>query len=162
MRGHTTWQPWRFPSGAHHDRLDGTGWLDGGLPRILARNETWLPVVHQRSASKVTAGRDFGMWFYFALGCSDVYFNTGHTLTARNRLHATLLLARQHRRRATTFVAHWLLQRAPRSPFGAHRDLANESVASLAGELCAVARGPLLAAPRKAAASALPSVCESS
>ena len=72
-RGPATWQPWRIPSGVHHARLNPSGWLRGGAPRILARNETWLPVVHQRSASKKVAGRDFGMWFYFALGCSDVY-----------------------------------------------------------------------------------------
>lgn len=92
--GPTNWFPWRFVHGFDYLKQQAAGWLDGGAPAILGRNDSWLPVTHQRRGGRNPNGADFGMWFYFGLGCSDVYWHTGRTLVARNRAHAAVMLSR--------------------------------------------------------------------
>jgi hypothetical protein len=92
--GRATWAPWLFPLSF------GQVWIDN-LSAVaqperyarLGRDNTWLPVVHQANLGN-SQSADQGLWFYHAEGCSDVEWNTGRTLAARNRVHAALVLAR--------------------------------------------------------------------
>ena len=56
------------------------------MPRELGGHGTWLPVTHMRDAGQS------GLWMYYARGCSDLMWNVGRTMVARNRCHAALLL----------------------------------------------------------------------
>ena len=53
----------------------------------LGRNHAWLPVTH------MTVGMSEGLFFYYARGCSDLAWNAGRTLVARNRAHLSVLLS---------------------------------------------------------------------
>ena len=84
-----------------HEFLSPAGWLYPGrevrprhAPNILGRSNVWLPVTHKNQWRQGWI-RARGLWYYFALGCSDVFWNTGRTLAARNRAHAAVLLARR-------------------------------------------------------------------
>ena len=52
----------------------------------LGRDHAWLPVAH------TSGGNEVGMWFYYARGCSDFYWNSGRTLLVRNRYDLALRL----------------------------------------------------------------------
>ena len=51
----------------------------------------WLPVTHQSDPPSRSASlRPRGLWWYYARGCSDMYWNPGHSFVARDRLQAML------------------------------------------------------------------------
>ena len=52
---------------------------------------TWLPVTHQSDPPSPSASlRPRGLWWYYARGCSDMYWNPGRSFVARDRLEAML------------------------------------------------------------------------
>ena len=55
----------------------------------LGHSHAMLPVTHVRDAHTALGA---GIWYYYARGCSDLHWNAGRTLLARNRVHAALLL----------------------------------------------------------------------
>ena len=48
-----------------------------------------IPVIHSKDKY---AARTYGMWMYYARGCSDIEYNVGYTFPAKNRLHAAIKL----------------------------------------------------------------------
>jgi len=58
-------------------------------PVELGIDGAWLPVTHTRDRTERHAG---GIWMYYASGCSDLLWHMGHTLLARNRAHAAILI----------------------------------------------------------------------
>lgn len=52
----------------------------------LGRSHAWLPVTHTQ------VGDSIGLFFYYGRGCSDLHWDVGRTLLARNRAHLTVLL----------------------------------------------------------------------
>ena len=72
----------------------GTDWLVNtscAPNEELGHSHKLLPVTHVRDAYSYSVSRGMGIWYYYARGCSDLYWNTGRTLLARNRIHAALL-----------------------------------------------------------------------
>lgn len=55
----------------------------------LQLSHAWVPIVHVRDKYEAATK---GMWFYYARGCSNLEYDTGQTLAAKNRLHAALKL----------------------------------------------------------------------
>ena len=132
--------------------INASEWLLGGAPRDLGRHHARLPVVHS-SAGRKNRRNERGIWFYFASGCSDMYYDVGRTLAARNKVHAALLLAQLldgvGASRAADHLSSWLLS----DPMNAskHRgtglsaamylDAIAASGRSLAHHLCSAANG---------------------
>ena len=80
-----TWVPWQAPIGvAFHRRVPCA------LNAELGVSHARLPVTHTRPDPEGQPNRqpDGGLWFYYSRGCSDLYFDVGRTLTARNVPHA--------------------------------------------------------------------------
>ena len=92
------WMPKMFPHGARY--------LVGGCPGGNARlphwactrclppsdfgvDNAWVPFAHTRDRRRPSI---FGLWYYYAEGCSDVEVHVGRTLLARNRVHAAIRL----------------------------------------------------------------------
>ena len=85
-------------------RLDPTPFLDvASPPWPLGASGAWLPVTHVQArltpsnqwwrASASHLARERGLWLYYAAGCSDLYYQSGTTLAARNRADAALRVA---------------------------------------------------------------------
>jgi hypothetical protein len=53
-----------------------------------------LPVTHTRP-TLTAATEPGGTWYYYARGCSDLHLDVGRTLSARNRIHASILLTKR-------------------------------------------------------------------
>jgi len=98
------WRPWQLPASMAYRRLDPTPFLDVAAPPWpLGTSGAWLPVTHVQArlqptnqwwrASASHLARERGLWFYYAAGCSDLYYHAGTTLAARNRADAALRLA---------------------------------------------------------------------
>jgi len=81
----TTYSPFLFPAGATHRNPIRA---PCEMPGELGVTGAWLPVVHQLDIGTT------GLWMYYARGCSDMLWNVGRTLIARNRCHAAMLLAK--------------------------------------------------------------------
>ena len=147
-----------------HEFLSPAGWLYPGrevrprhAPNILGRSNVWLPVTHKYQWRQGWI-RARGLWYYFALGCSDVFWNTGRTLAARNRAHAAVLLARrQGHTAAAAFVARTLLSagvwRQLLVDYPAFRNL---TVSALASFVCEMSAGIIDAPAGGEGAEALP------
>ena len=101
-----SWRPFLFPPGLVH--LDNTATRCS----VPAEAAIW-PVVHTEDKQAKTAG----LWFYYAGSCSDLGWELGRTLRARNRVHAAILLEQLLRggseAAATERVAEWLRARHP-------------------------------------------------
>ena len=54
---------------------------------LLGRHNISLPVTHR------AVHKEIGLWFYFAHGCSDIFWRMGRTLLARNKQDLFLKLA---------------------------------------------------------------------
>ena len=54
---------------------------------LLGRHNISLPVTHRQ------VHKEIGLWFYFAHGCSDIFWRMGRTLLARNKQDLFLKLA---------------------------------------------------------------------
>ena len=63
----------------------------------LGRNDAWLPVTH--TAVYLPGRSPGGVWLYYMRGCSDLLWNAGRTLLARNKVHAALLFESRLRQR---------------------------------------------------------------
>ena len=74
----------------------------------LGVEHAWLPVTH------TVAPHEYGLWFYYARGCSDMLWNVGRTILARNRCHAALILESMFRgvsqREAVQYLDSFRLQ----------------------------------------------------
>ena len=55
----------------------------------LGQDDAWLPVTHTHTTQ---AALQVGLWFHYMRGCSDLMWNVGRTLLARNKCHAAGLL----------------------------------------------------------------------
>ena len=106
------WQPFMFPATLRHQKVDPDDWspaleLASSLQSVrgpLGLSNTRLPVVHQGIFHHSDTrwwlpprnhhARERGIWFYFAPGCSDLYYDTGKSLAALNKIDAALRLAR--------------------------------------------------------------------
>ena len=80
-------------------------------PAELGIDGAWLPVTHTRDRTERHAG---GIWLYYASGCSDLLWHMGHTLLARNRAHAAILieqrLAGGSELEASQRVVSWMIE----------------------------------------------------
>jgi len=56
----------------------------------LGRDGAFLPVTHVGGPHRGPTDSG-GLWFYYARGCSDLLWDMGRTLVARNRVHAAVL-----------------------------------------------------------------------
>lgn len=62
------------------------------LNEELGHSNAWLPVTHTMTTQHPL---QVGLWFHYMRGCSDFAWNTGRTLLARNKCHASILLERR-------------------------------------------------------------------
>lgn len=112
---------WDIPDSNHHllpislrmIEIDPVSWLRS-LPLELGLDYARLPVVHTSAGSTAAHHRhEHGMWFYYARGCSDMYYDVGTTFIAANKLHAAILLTSRVEgvspSAAAARVASWLL-----------------------------------------------------
>ena len=82
----SSFTPFAFPVGLQYRHPD---LAPCPAPGELGVHNAWLPVTHTCPAGSKGAR---GLWMYYARGCSDMLWNVGRTLFARNRCHAALLL----------------------------------------------------------------------
>lgn len=114
-----TWVPAKLPTSMLYLMLDPYSRLlapDGG--GVLGRPHVRLAVTHQNmdrplhytwsSTTKNRHARTNGLWFYYAEGCSDLYYDVGNTRAFRNRVGAAIGLAALAGRGGVTDVAAWL------------------------------------------------------
>ena len=85
---HPSFVPFGFPPRARHYSAQSPHMSACGQRPELGKDHTWLPVTHTYQKDEV------GVWFYYAPGCSDVFWNVGRTIKARNRCHAAIQLSR--------------------------------------------------------------------
>ena len=132
--------PFRFPIGLGYYK---------GLPCTrapgLGRDHAWLPVTHIGGPRKGPTDSG-GLWFYYALGCSDLLWDAGRTLLARNRVHLAVEIERQLNggddRAAVVRVAEWVRIRYPKWPaLGRARRGLNAPNATVETILAQTARG---------------------
>ena len=105
------------PTMAYH-RLDPHLLLRPILPAPLGRDGAWLPVVHATAlispggdwwrSLKSHVARERGLWFYYAAGCSDLFYDAGRTLAARNRVDAAVQIAERLGLGGAAYVAAWI------------------------------------------------------
>ena len=62
-----------------------------GRNEELGRNNARLPVVHVKTKRE---NYPFGVWFYYARGCSNMTWDTGRTMKARNKCEAPVRQSR--------------------------------------------------------------------
>ena len=98
----THWQPSFFPSTAALLRIDPYAWLRNGKVAELGLSHRRLPVTHRWTTKPSAMPRtnthhrdENGVWFYYARGCSDLYYDVGRTLAANNKAEAAIKLAAQ-------------------------------------------------------------------
>ena len=112
----THWSPAFFPSSSAYHKLHPFNWLRAPSAE-LGRDHVRLPVSHLHAIGNRCRGRrvcismdelegkgnhhvhERGVWFYYARGCTDLHYDVGRTLMARNKVDAALRLAAlaQHR-----------------------------------------------------------------
>jgi hypothetical protein len=140
----THFVPWRMPQ-----NLAYTRYLPCSPPHELTQDHVFLPVTHVGGPRRgpVTSG---GLWFYYARGCSDLLWNTGRSMLARNRVHAAVIVEQRlalalkgvaiSDREAISRVAQYAQKSFPRSILQSARARmgANESFHDILAE---VARG---------------------
>jgi hypothetical protein len=63
--------PWRFPDSISYYNKD------------TKFDANRIPVTHQK-----TERHEYGLWYYVALGCSDVFLHLSNPLIVRNKMHA--------------------------------------------------------------------------
>jgi len=113
-----SWRPWQLPLTMAYHRLDPQLLLRPTPPAPLGQDGAWLPVVHTtalispggnwwRSPSSHVA-RERGLWFYYAAGCSDLFYDAGRTLAARNRVDAAVQIAERLGLGGAAYVAAWI------------------------------------------------------
>ena len=91
--------------------------------------------------------REKGVWFYYARGCSDLFYDVGRTLSARNKVDAALKLAQlSGQLQPAAHVAEYL-RRGPLHVGSTHLKpryarVLNESANALEAVLVASAPGP--------------------
>ena len=111
-----TWQPWAAPRGI--DYLTDAPARGGSE---LGVDHVWLPVMRTHTMQDPS---QLGVWMYYGRGCSDLVWDVGRTLTARNRCHAAILL--EQRLQRLSQVCTWeqalvaLARKLVRRPFSAH------------------------------------------
>lgn len=88
------------------------------LNEELGRDNAWLPVTHTMTTQHPL---QVGLWFHYMRGCSDFAWNSGRTLLARNKCHASIVLERRAFHlpwsEAITSVAHRLVAAAAKPRF---------------------------------------------
>ena len=132
--------PFRFPIGLGYRKDRACRSAPG-----LGVDHAWLPVTHIGGPKKGPTDSG-GLWFYYALGCSDLLWAAGRSLLVRNRVHLSVeidkLLYGGDDREALGRVASWVRRVYPRwgAVTKARRGLGfpNASVEDL---LAAAARG---------------------
>jgi hypothetical protein len=82
-----TWKPFRFPPGLEYFRSSS---LPCEPNAELGTSDSWLPVTHVGGPMRGPTDSG-GLWFYYARGCSDLQWNVGRSVLARNRAHAAVL-----------------------------------------------------------------------
>lgn len=148
-----TWRP-AFFLDAPHLRLLPT-WVP---PQELGQDHIRLPVTHQlvRGCHKSHHARE-ALWLYYAEGCSDLYYNVGRTLRARNKVEAALLIAqRAGRVDPAAHVASWLRQGPMRRGLARSRYVTALSEIDLSAVLRNAAAGPFQGADAKPRAASGP------
>lgn len=78
-----THQSFGMPRGVLH--FDNRGHIN----HELGRGHSWLPVTRTFTQQD---HRQVGLWFHYMRGCSDLAWNVGRTLLARNKCHAAGML----------------------------------------------------------------------
>ena len=104
--------PFRFPTGAGYFKQKSCEPAAG-----LGVDHAWLPVTHIGGPHKGPTDSG-GLWFYYAHGCSDLVWDMGRTLLARNRVHLAVELEKQLHggddRAAVGRVADWVRRVYPK------------------------------------------------
>ena len=113
-----SWRPWKLPPTMAYHRLDPHLLLRPIPPAPLGRDGAWLPVVHATAlispggdwwrSLKSHVARERGLWFYYAAGCSDLFYDAGRTLAARNRVDAAVQIAERLGLGGAAYVAAWI------------------------------------------------------
>ena len=105
-RGTPVFHPFRFPLGLDYYRE-----LPCEPPAELGRNHTLLAVTHHGGPNKGPLDSG-GLWFYYAHGCSDLMWDVGRTVLARNRAHAAVIIQQWRHggteRDAVNAIAEWV------------------------------------------------------
>ena len=90
-----TWHPFRFPSGIDYYRA-----LPCEENPEVNTHGALVPVTHVGGPNRGPTDSG-GLWFYYARGCSDLLWDVGRVLTARNRVHAAMLVEQRHSQHST-------------------------------------------------------------
>lgn len=78
--------PWRMPRNLAYAR-----YLPCAPPHELTHDNVFLPVTHFGGPRRGPTASG-GLWFYYARGCSDLLWNSGRSMLARNRVHAAVMV----------------------------------------------------------------------
>ena len=138
-----TWNPHHFPDFPYRRMLPTRS-----PPTAIRKDHVRLPVTHNtvKSCHRNHHGAE-GVWLYYAQGCSDLYYNVGRTLRARNKVEAALLIAqRAGRPDPAAHVALWLKESPMRRALDRPRYQAALSTFSLTTVLRTQQLGPFTAA----------------
>ena len=77
---------------------------------LLGTDNAWLPVTHTAPRPAQHYRVEHGVWFYYARGCSELFYNVGKTLAAQNRIDAALQLA-ERSPGGMARLTYWLISR---------------------------------------------------
>jgi hypothetical protein len=90
---HATWNAthssFGFPRGVRYLTIPA-----GHINHELGRDYAWIPVTHTHTMQD---GLQVGIWFHYMRGCSDITWNVGRTMLARNKCHASVKIEQQAR-----------------------------------------------------------------
>jgi len=85
-----TWTPHLIPEGHGHFMRSP---ITSRSAAELGTSDMWLPVTHTQPPKTGHYIRERGIWYYYARGCSELWYNVGTTLVAQNRVDAAVQLA---------------------------------------------------------------------